>query len=140
PGLRAAEERGVRSPLAELGWTKTMIRAVAHELGLPQWDAPASPCLSSRIKYGLVVTPARLAQVEQGEAYLRSLGVTGDLRVRHLGDGARIEATGPQFPLIESCWDSIERVFSELGFTAVELDPSGYRRGSLLVLNGTSRA
>ncbi|MGH7533849.1 MAG: ATP-dependent sacrificial sulfur transferase LarE [Gemmatimonadales bacterium] len=140
PGLRAADERGVRSPLAELGWTKTMIRAAAHELGLPQWDAPASPCLSSRIKYGLAVTPARLAQVEQGEAYLRAAGVTGDLRVRHLGDGARIEVSPTQFSRIESRWDSVERVFIELGFTTVELDPSGYRRGSLLVLDGTSQA
>lgn len=135
PGLRAADERGVRSPLAELGWTKAMVRSAAHELGLPQWDAPASPCLSSRIKYGLAVTPERLAQVEQGEAYLRSLGVTGDLRVRHLGAAARIEVSPTQFSLIGSCWESVEQVFVGLGFTSVELDPSGYRRGSLLALD-----
>lgn len=134
PGLRAADERGVRSPLAELGWSKAMVRAAARELGLPEWDAPASPCLSSRIKYGLTVTPERLTQVEQAEAYLRSLGVTGDLRVRHLGDQASIEAYPAQFAGIELHWDSVERVFRELGFTAVALDPAGYRRGSLLAL------
>ena len=111
-----------------------MVRAAARELGLPEWDAPASPCLSSRIRYGLTVTPERLTQVEQGEAYLRSLGVTGDLRVRHLGDQASIEAHPAQFAVIELHWDSVERVFHELGFTAVALDPSGYRRGSLLTL------
>lgn len=114
-----------------------MVRAAARELGLPEWDAPASPCLSSRIKYGLTVTPERLGQVERAEAYLRSLGVTGDLRVRHLGDRASIEAHPDQFALIERHWDAVARVFGELGFAAVTLDPSGYRRGSLLTLGRT---
>lgn len=140
PGLRAAGERGVRSPLAELGWTKVMVRAAARELGLPQWDAPASPCLSSRIAYGLSVTPERLAQVERGEAYLRSLGVTGDLRVRHHGARARIEASPAEFDAIESHWASVHQVFAALGFTDVVLDPSGYRRGSLLVIDRTDAA
>src|SRR5574337_1383732 len=77
PGLRAAAEFRIRSPLAEAGWTKADVRAAARELGLPIWDAPASPCLSSRIRYGLAVTPERLTQVEEGEAFLRALGVTG---------------------------------------------------------------
>ena len=134
PGLRAAAERGVRSPLAELGWSKEMVRAAARGLGLPLWDAPASPCLSSRIRYGLAVTPERLAQVEEGEAFLRALGVTGDLRVRHHGERARIEASPGEFALIEGHWDAVERRFIGLGFAAVELDPAGYRRGSLLAL------
>ena len=94
PGARAAVERRVHSPLAELGWTKAEIRRASCDLGLPTWDAPAAPCLSSRIRYGLEITPARLAQVERGEDYLRRLGVTGDLRVRHHGTSARIEV-GP---------------------------------------------
>ena len=65
PGLRAASERRVRSPLAELGWTKDDVRAAARELELPIWDAPAAPCLSSRLRYGLAVTPERLRQVEE---------------------------------------------------------------------------
>jgi uncharacterized protein len=134
PGLRAAAERGVRSPLAELGWTKRDVRAVARELDIPIWDAPAAPCLSSRIAYGLAVTPARLRQVEQGESLLRTLGVRGDLRVRHHGERARVEVSPDQMGRVREHWDTIEAVFTELGFSAVELDPRGYRRGGLLAL------
>jgi len=77
---------GVRSPLAETGLTKADVRHAARELGLPVWDAPAAPCLSSRVAYGIPITSQRLAQVERAERYLRELGVTGDLRVRHHGD------------------------------------------------------
>src|SRR3989475_1365381 len=93
PGYAAGQAAGVRSPLAEAGLTKADVRHAARELGLPVWDAPAAPCLSSRVAYGIPVTSERLAQVERAEAYLRQLGVTGDLRVRHHGDrgGARIE-------------------------------------------------
>jgi uncharacterized protein len=132
PGLRAAGERQVRSPLAELGWTKAMIRAAALELGLPIWDAPAAPCLSSRVEYGLAITEERLRQVEQGEAYLRGLGVTGDLRVRHHGNRARIEVQPAEFARLEGAWAAIEAEFIGLGFDRVELDPRGYRRGGLL--------
>jgi uncharacterized protein len=134
PGLQAALERRIRSPLAELGWTKTMIRAAARDLGLPIWDAPAAPCLSSRVSYGLAITPVRLRQVEEGEAYLRGLGVTGNLRVRHHGDRARLELDPEQLPLVERQWDSIEERFREVGFRTVELDRRGYRRGSLLAV------
>jgi uncharacterized protein len=134
PGLRAAAERGVRSPLAELGWTKRDVRAVARELDIPIWDAPAAPCLSSRIAYGLAITPARLRQVEQGESLLRTLGVRGDLRVRHHGERARVEVSPDQMGRVREHWDTIEAVFTELGFSAVELDPRGYRRGGLLAL------
>ncbi|MFI5210945.1 MAG: ATP-dependent sacrificial sulfur transferase LarE [Gemmatimonadales bacterium] len=132
PGLQAAGECRVRSPLAELAWTKAMVRAAALELRLPLWDAPASPCLSSRVQYGMEITEERLRQVEEGEAYLRRLGVTGDLRVRHHGDRARIEVQPAEFALLESAWSSIEAEFAVLGFDRVELDPRGYRRGGLL--------
>jgi uncharacterized protein len=134
PGLQAAGEHGVRSPLAELGWTKAEVRTVARRLGIPQWNAPAAPCLSSRIQYGLRVTEPRLRQVESGEAFLRTLGVVGNLRVRHLGDRARLEVEPAEFDLLEQRWDDVQRFFGELGFGAVERDVHGYRRGSLLSL------
>jgi len=138
PGMRAAEEQGVRSPLAELGWSKARVREVSSALGLPTWDAPAAPCLSSRVVYGLEITPARLRQVEHGEAYLRALGVTGDLRVRHHGDRARLEMAPDQMARVRGQWAAVERFFSGLGFAAVELDPAGYRRGGLLSLASPS--
>ncbi len=134
PGLRAAAERGVRSPLAELGWTKADVRAAARELGLPVWNAPAAPCLSSRIRYGLAATPERLAQVEQGEAYLRELGITGDLRVRHHGGTARLEVGPEHHERLRTGWAGVVAFFRTLGFVTVELDPRGYRRGGLLAV------
>ena len=134
PGMRAGREQGVRSPLAELGWTKAEIRVAARELAIPIWDAPAAPCLSSRVIYGLAITPERLRQVEQGEALLRSLGVSGDLRVRHHGVKARIEVSSGQMERVRAHWHTITAGFTELGFGVVELDPVGYRRGGLLAL------
>ena len=134
PGARAASERAIRSPLAELGWRKADVRAAAHALGLPVWDAPAAPCLASRIQYGLAVTSDRLKQVEDGEAFLRSLGITGDLRVRHHGDAARIEVEPVWFETLDAEWTDVERAFQSFGFARVERDPRGYRRGSLLAI------
>ena len=102
PGKAAGVAAGVRSPLAEAGLTKADIRAASRELGLPTWDAPAAPCLSSRVQYGLEITPSRLQQVERAEALLRELGVTGDLRVRHHGDVARIEVEPSWIAWIEA--------------------------------------
>ena len=134
PGMRAAFEWAVRSPLAELGWTKQAVREVAQDLGLPIWNAPAAPCLSSRVLYGLGITPGRLRQVEQGEAYLRTLGVSGDLRVRHHGEKARLEVAPDQMDRLRTNWGTIQAFFAKLGFDTVELDPNGYRRGGLLAL------
>lgn len=139
PGLKAAAEQRVRSPLAELGWTKADIRAAARELGIPIWEAPASPCLSSRIQYGLAVTPERLRQVEAGEAFLRTLGVSGDLRVRHHGDRVRIEATPAGQDILQIHRTRIEEYFLGEGISQVEIDQRGYRRGGLLnVLTSTA--
>ena len=132
PGKAAGVAAGVRSPLAEAGLTKAQIRAASRELGLPTWDAPAAPCLSSRVQYGLSITPSRLKQVEAGETYLRELGVTGDLRVRHLGDRARLEVESQWIPWIEARRAAITAHLTTLGFAQVEVDPRGYRRGSLL--------
>jgi pyridinium-3,5-biscarboxylic acid mononucleotide sulfurtransferase len=134
PGMRAGAEHQIRSPLLDLGWTKESVRQAAEQLGIPIWDAPAAPCLSSRVLYGLQITPERLRQVEEGEEYLRGLGIQGDLRVRHHGQSARLEVAPGQMDILQSQWERVTLVFAELGFTSVELDPQGYRRGGLLSL------
>src|SRR6266568_7811575 len=137
PGRAAGLEAGIRSPLAEAGMSKADVRAAARALGVPIWDAPAAPCLSSRVAYGVEITPRRLEQVEQAEAYLRELGVRGDLRVRHYGDreggGARIEVDPRWIPWLTARLAAVAERLTGLGFTAVEVDPRGYRRGSLLL-------
>ena len=139
PGYAAGRSAGVRSPLAEVGMTKAQVREASRGLGLPTWDAPAAPCLSSRVVYGLTITPERLRQVEAAERYLRELGVTGDLRVRHHGGGgARIEVEPRWIPWLEQRLDHVTARLAALGFGAVGVDPRGYRRGSLL--EGASRA
>jgi len=134
PGYAAGQAAGVHSPLAEAGLTKADVRQAARELGLPVWDAPAAPCLSSRVAYGIPITSERLAQVERAEEYLRELGVTGDLRVRHHGDrgGARIEVEPRWVPWVIERLAAIRAPLMALGFAAVEVDPRGYRRGGLL--------
>src|SRR5213596_639212 len=132
PGRAAGALAGIRSPLAEVGMTKAQVRAASRALDLPTWDAPAAPCLSSRVAFGLAITPRRLEQVERAEAQLRELGVTGDLRVRHHGERARIEVEPQWIPWLEERLGSVTRRLSELGFAVVEVDPRGYRRGSLL--------
>jgi uncharacterized protein len=137
PGRAAGAAAGIRSPLAEAGLTKSEIRKASEHLGLPNWDAPAAPCLSSRIQYGLAITPRRLKQVEAAEDFLRREGVTGDLRVRHTGDAARIEVEPGMMALVTARLDAVRDRFTALGFATVEVDPLGYRRGSLLLDRAT---
>jgi len=132
PGRAAGQQAGIRSPLAEAGLTKAAIREASRALGLPTWDAPAAPCLSSRVQYGLQITPARLRQVEQAESYLRGLGIQGDLRVRHRGDLADIEVEPRWIPWVQERRETITAHLATLGFARIEVDPRGYRRGSLL--------
>ena len=132
PGAAAGAAKRVHSPFVELGWTKADVREAARELGLPTWDAPAAPCLSSRIQYGLSVTPERLRQVERAEAVIRGCGVVGDVRVRHLGELARVEVLPAERPLVEARWAEVSERLRALGFAGAELDERGYRRGSLL--------
>ena len=129
PGRAAGERAGIRSPLAEVGLSKAAIRDASRALGLPTWDAPAAPCLSSRVQHGLQITPRRLAQVEQAEAYLRELGISGDLRVRHHGDRARIEVEPTWIEWLEARRGEISVHLAALGFALVDVDPGGYRRG-----------
>lgn len=132
PGSRAASEFRVVSPLADAGMGKQAVRDAARGLGIPIWDAPAAPCLASRILYGLHVTPTRLRQVEEGEALLRGFGIKGDLRLRHRDDEARIEVNPAEVHLVRMHSDGVVNGLRVLGFSRVVLDLNGYRRGSLL--------
>ncbi|GFZ98909.1 TIGR00268 family protein [Okeania sp. KiyG1] len=132
PGIQAAKERGARSPLAELGISKFEVRQLAKELGLPWWDKPAQPCLSSRFPYGEEITVEKLQRVGRGERYLRDLGLK-NLRVRSEKDTARIELPPEQikeFVLTINLPQLIEK-FKEFGFIYVTLDLEGYRSGKL---------
>ena len=138
PGARAATERAVRSPLAELGFTKDAIRRLSRERGIPTWSQPASPCLSSRIPYGTAVTLDRLRQVERAEAALRDAGVTGDLRVRYHGELARIEIAASMTGdwLRPHARSALSAAVRSAGFERVAIDARGFRSGSLNVLGG----
>lgn len=140
PGHRAASEYAVSSPLAELGFTKRDIRALSRARGIPGWENPSSPCLASRLPYGLAVTTERLAQVERAEAALRSLGITGDMRVRHHGDLARVEIHSDELPrwLSPVARGHLRRAVLGAGFQRVVLDLRGFRSGSLNVLSGVT--
>jgi pyridinium-3,5-biscarboxylic acid mononucleotide sulfurtransferase len=140
PGARAAREHSVLSPLAELGFTKAEIRSASRALGLPTWQQPSSPCLSSRIPYGTAVTRERLEQIERGESALRSLGIEGDLRVRYHGDLARVELAPAEIPswLESDRFDAMRAALRKVGFDRVALDLRGFRSGSLNVLHGVT--
>jgi uncharacterized protein len=138
PGSRAAVEQGVLSPLAEVGLTKSEIRGLTRERGWPWWDRPSSPCLASRLPYGTPVTADRLRQVEVAEAGLRGLGITGNLRVRHYGELARVEIDRDSVERWKdpAAFESLANVVRRAGFQRVELDARGFRSGSLNVLEG----
>ena len=142
PGAVAARERGVRSPLAELGFTKAAIRRLSRARGLPTWSQPSAPCLASRIPYGTAVTAERLRRVERAEEAVRALGVAGDLRVRDHGELARVELAADELP----CWlapdaaAALSAAVREAGFARVALDLRGFRSGSLNVLAGVGGA
>jgi uncharacterized protein len=133
PGMTAATEHRVRSPLLECELTKAEVRELAAHWGLAVWDKPASPCLSSRIAYGEEVTPERVAMVDQAEQFLRGLGLI-ELRVRyHKGDLARIEVPVSALARLADAATRQDLVatFRHLGFKYVTLDLEGFRSGSL---------
>lgn len=142
PGLGAAREYGVQSPLVEVAMTKRDVRERSRARGLPTWSRPSAPCLSSRLQYGLSVTTERLRQVEHAERALRDLGIRGDLRVRHHGDLARVELSREMLAL----WLApvpmrmIIAAIHGAGFARVTVDLRGFRSGSLNILTEVGAA
>lgn len=132
PGIQAAKERGARSPLAEVGITKAEVRQLSQHLGLPWWDKPAQPCLSSRFPYGEEITVSKLQRVGRSEIYLRRLGWQ-NLRVRSEGDTARIELPPEKIKefVLSVDLQAIVAAFQSFGFVYVTLDLEGYRSGKL---------
>ncbi|MCA1816106.1 MAG: ATP-dependent sacrificial sulfur transferase LarE [Acidobacteria bacterium] len=132
PGRAAAAEHNVRSPLVEAGMSKDEVRALSRRADLPTWDAPASPCLSSRVAYGTRVTIKRLREVETGEEVMRALGFR-EFRVRHHDELVRIEIAPEELDraLRREVVDELARAFRALGFRYVTLDLHGYRAGAL---------
>jgi uncharacterized protein len=134
PGMKAARESGVRSPLVEAGFAKQEVRELSRRLGLSTWDKPANACLSSRVAYGTPITIEALQRVARGEAFLKSLGLGGQVRVRHHSDQiVRIEVAPEAMPALTKggTREGIVAFFRELGYTYVTLDLVGFRSGSL---------
>jgi len=132
PGMEAAREIGVRSPLQEAGLTKEEIRRLSRSLGLPTWDKPSLACLASRFPYGTEITSPRLRQVQKSEDFLRGLGFR-QLRVRYHGPLARIEVPPEELArfLEKKTRAAAVRFLKEAGFTYVTLDLQGYRTGAM---------
>lgn len=132
PGHRAAVEAGVRCPLAEAGLSKEDVRGLSRDMGLPTWDLPASPCLASRVAYGMPVTVDVLRRVERAEAGVRRLGFR-EFRVRHLNGTARVEIAPEEMKRLSVAETrrAIEEAVGAAGYRQVVIDPQGYRRGRL---------
>lgn len=131
PGLKAADENDVISPLKDAKFTKNDVRELAKNLGLEIWGKPASPCLSSRIPYGQEITLKKLSMVENAENFLKGMGI-GELRVRHFGSTARVEVNESDRPKINCNIDLIEKKFCEIGFNQVVI--SDFKSGNLNVM------
>ena len=137
PGMVAASEHRVQSPLLEAGFTKEEVRTLARHWELPVWDKPATPCLSSRIAYGVEVTVERVRRIDEAEAFLRERLGLRELRVRlEAGELARIEVPVEEIPRLVAPENRgpIADKFSQLGFRSVTLDLQGFRSGNLNAL------
>ena len=132
PGRQAAKQHAVRSPLIEVGMSKSEVRELSRRVGLPTWDKPASPCLSSRIAYGTAVTIERLSKVDRGEEIMREFGFR-EFRVRHHDTLVRLEISPAEMDRVlrKEVLDQIAARFRELGFKYVTLDLEGFRSGSM---------
>jgi pyridinium-3,5-biscarboxylic acid mononucleotide sulfurtransferase len=130
PGLKAARQLGVRSPLQEVGLYKDEIRILSKEMGLETWNKPSFACLSSRIPYGTKITKEKIDQLDKSEEFLLELGFY-QVRVRHHGEIARIEVLPEEMPRIIQYHQEIHNKLRELGFLYVTLDLGGYRSGSM---------
>ncbi len=137
PGLLAASENRVRSPLVEAGLDKPAVRKIAQYLALPVWDKPAQPCLSSRVPYGIPVTRETLARIEQAEDYLKSLGLQ-EVRARHHENHCRVEVGESEMELAFAHRREIAVNLKKIGYLWVSLDLSGLRSGSLNDQLGTT--
>lgn len=135
PGARAARERGVVSPLADIGFTKQEIREVAKDLGLPNWNRPSMACLASRFPYHEPITDAGLVRVSSAEQSLRQLGLS-QFRVRSHGAVARVEVDGAELDRAWQVRDAISSAMRAAGFTYASLDLEGYRSGSMNAVLG----
>ena len=139
PGAQAGAEHLVRSPLREAGLSKAEIRELSRDLGLPTWDKPAMPCLSSRIPYGQPVTREALHRVGRAEVWLRNQGLR-EVRVRHFTENdkpqARLEIAPDELPALFGFYAEAARELRGLGFETVLLDLEGYRRGKMNVAAG----
>ena len=135
PGMKAAQERGVRAPLIEAELWKDEIRTLSRELGLPTWDKPSFACLSSRFQYGDRITPEKLRQVDAAEAFIRSLGFR-QFRVRHHDRLARIEVDQAEMTKLweDGLRETIVKRLRELGYIYVALDLAGFQSGSANLL------
>ena len=133
PGIKATRELGVRSPLAEAGFSKQDVRALSKQLNLTTWNKPSYACLASRIPYHSQITAEKLRQVDAGEEFLRDLGLSGQVRVRHHNEIARLEIEAKDLPqFMQSALRSkVIEHFRGLGFTYITLDLEGYNMGSL---------
>ena len=130
PGQRAAAERGARFPLVDAGFGKAEIRTLARAWNLEVWDRPAMPCLSSRIPYGTPVSVGLLSRIDRAELLLRSLGFD-DVRVRHIGDTARLEVPSERITDLAARAVEIVEPLERLGYRYVTLDLAGLRSGNL---------
>lgn len=130
PGIEAARERGARFPLVDAAFDKATVRAAARQWGLPVWDKPAAPCLSSRIPYGQPVTEESLRRIERAEDFVRRIGFR-DVRVRDLSGVARVEVPSSDVPRLFSLEPFVAEQIRSFGFSAVLLDPRGLRSGRL---------
>ena len=130
PGMTAATDFGVRSPLLECGIGKTMVRELAKRYDLPNWDKPAQPCLSSRVPYGTSVTPDIVGMIGRAEGHLRSLGFR-ECRVRHYGDTARVEVPVREIPRLDKMWDRAKSGLIHAGYADAEIDVRGLKSGRL---------
>ncbi|PKN88745.1 MAG: TIGR00268 family protein, partial [Chloroflexi bacterium HGW-Chloroflexi-7] len=130
PGRKAVLELGIQSPLLELDFTKTEIRALLKTLDLPIWNRPSAPCFATRFPYGSPVTQEGLQQIAAGEAFMQSLGFD-TVRVRHLGETVKLEVDPDQFERLATHRQSILEFFTRLGFRYITADLAGYRRGSM---------
>ena len=130
PGMKAAKEHFVRSPMVEAGLNKDAVRMIARELNIPIWDKPAQPCLSSRIPYGVRVTTDTLSKIEQAEEYLRGLGLR-EVRARHHDNLCRVEVGESEIDRAFAHRREIVQHLKKIGYLWVSLDLSGLRSGSL---------